>query len=476
MNQSSTHATALDDGLARRPTVQRLVHGGLTQLLAGFAALGFWLAPANAIEIERVISPGGVEAWLVEDRTVPIVAVEFSFAGGTAQDPLGKGGLVNLLARTLDEGAGELDAIAFQTALQDNNVSLGFNADRDRLSGSMRALSAALPQAFELTRLALAEPRFDPAAVDRMKESILAGLRRDAEDASTLAGNALAAAVFPNHPYGRPRRGTVDEVSTLTREDVREAHRHLVARDELRIAVVGAIDATTLAGYLDSTFVDLPELGQRIDVPMTQPETGVSVDLPFEVPQTSIRLVLPGPLRHDPDFLATFVMNHILGGGSFTSRLYKEIREVRGLAYSIGTYLIPYDYAGLIYGATGTRADRASLTVEIIDRELRRMALEGPSVEELEAAKRFLTGSYALRFDSSSRIAAQLLAIQEAELGIDYVDRRNAEIAAVTLADVQGAAQRFLADVTPSIARVGLIDNGAEDSADIGARGTAEDH
>jgi len=426
-------------------------------LAAAFASLALLLAPApvRAMEIQEVTTPSGLTAWLVEDHTVPIVAMNFAFDGGATQDPQDKAGIANLLSATLDEGAGDLDSQAYQARLQDLAVRIGFDAGRDAFYGSLRTLTPNLDEAFDMLRLAVTEPRFDADAVERMKRQIIAGLRREAKDPDAIAGRTWAELAFPDHPYGRPSRGTEESVAALAPDDLRALHGRLLARDTLTVSVVGAIDADRLSALLEETFAALPETADLVPVADVTPLTGLREAVTLDVPQTAIRLGYPGLQRDDPDFIPGFVMNHILGGGSFSSWLYEEVREKRGLAYSVGSYLVPYDHSGMLMAATGTRSDRAEESLAIIDEQIARMANEGPSAEELAKAKAFLTGSYALRFDTSGKIASQLLGIQIEELGIDYIDKRNALIEAVTLDDIRRVAARLLKDVEPVVVTVG---------------------
>ena len=442
-----------------RPARDRRLLARARGALAALATLGFVAflpaAGAGATEIQRVTTPGGIEVWLVEDHTVPIVAVEFAFRGGASQDPEGKTGLTNLLSTTLDEGAGDLDSRAFQGRLEDLAMRLSYDAGRDAFYGSLRTLAPNASDAFEMLRLSLNEPRFDAEPVERMKAQIISRLRRNATDPDHIANRETAALVFPGHPYGLPVDGTEDSVAALTPEDLGAQHRKLFSRSTLKIAVVGAIDAQTLTPLVDAAFGALPEATELTPVADIEPRSNVTKAIELDVPQTSIRFTLPGMKRKDPDFITAYVMNHILGGGSFSSWLYEEVREKRGLAYSVGSYLIPFDHAGLLMGMTGTRADRAQETVDIIDAQLKRMAEEGPTEEELAKAKAFLTGSYALRFDTSNKIANQLVGIQLDDLGIDYIEKRNSLIEAVTLEDVKRIARRLLGGVSPAVVTVG---------------------
>ncbi|MCS0495002.1 insulinase family protein [Ancylobacter sp. MQZ15Z-1] len=407
------------------------------------------VAPAQSetTRIQRVVSPGGIEAWLVHDTTLPLVAMEVAFIGGASQDPADKPGVANLAASLLDEGAGELDAQAFQDRMAEKAIELRFDASRDQVSGSLRTLSDNAGEAFELMRLAVTEPRFDDEAVERIRQGQLAALRRRLNDPSTLASLGWSARAFPNHPYGRPVMGTLESVPTISRADLKGFVAHDLARDNLKIAVVGDITAEALAPALDAMFGALPAKAELTPVPDVTPQgLGTVVVKELDVPQTSMVFGGIGLKRNDPDFIPAFVLNHMLGGSAFSSRLFREVREKRGLAYSVYSHLAPLDHAALILGGTATKNERAGETIDIIKGEWLKLLEEGPTEEELADAKSYLIGSFALRFDSSTKVAAQLLQIQIDNLGIDYIDVRNQLVGAVTLDDIKRVAARFRND------------------------------
>ena len=410
---------------------------------------------ARAVEIQKVVSPEGIEAWLVEDHTIPLIALNFSFDGGSAQDPDNKQGLTRLLAATLDEGAGDLSSEDFQARMEELVISIGFGAGKDRFYGSMRTLTSTLDDATDLLTLALNEPRFDDTPVTRMKVQLTAQAKRNETDPDAIAGRALTNAMFGDHPYSKSTLGTVTSIANLTAMDLRDHHKKLLATQALKIGVVGAIDAKTLAPLLDKVFGELPKTADLKPIEELAAATGEDVFSELAVPQTTVLIGLPGLKRDDPDYQAAFVMNHILGGGTFTSWMYQEVREKRGLSYSAGTSLSPYRHTGLLIGSAATKAERADETVSVMLEQLQRMANDGPSETELNAAKQFLTGSYPLRFDSSGKIARQLVALQNAALGMDYFDRRNSEIQAVTLEDVQRVSKRLLDGKKPTVVQVG---------------------
>lgn len=410
----------------------------------GLVAVLFTLPASAASEVTAVTSPGGITAWLVTDETVPLVAVDFAFRGGASQDPADKPGVANLLSTLLDEGAGDLDSAAFQLKLDETAVQIGFSADHDAFNGSLATLSTRKAEAFDLLALALGKPRFDAEPIERMREAIISNLRGNETDPDHIASVLFAEKTFPGHPYGRPDDGTPETLAAITRDDVVRFHAEKLARDNLVIGVVGDISAEELKPLLDKAFGGLPAKANLVPVPEAVPSTGLSLNETVNEPQTVIRFAAPGLKRDDRDFMAAFVMNHILGGGTFSSRLYNEIREKRGLAYSVWSALAAYDRAGLFLAGTSTRAEKAAESERIMREEIARMAADGPTAKELEDAKTYLTGNYALRFDSSGKIAEQLVGLQLDRLPINYFQTRNALIDAVTLDDVKRVAKRIL--------------------------------
>ncbi len=406
--------------------------------------------------VQRVVSPGGIEAWLVEEHAVPLVALEFAFLGGTAQDGAGKGGTATMLAGLLDEGAGPHDSAAFQQMLADRAIELRFYADRDTLRGSLKTLRRNADEAFDLLRLAVCEPRFDTDAIARVRAQVEAGLRHVLKDPDAISQEQFFRHAFPDHPYGRPPQGTLAEVPAITRDDVTAMRDATMARSNLFVTAVGAIDAQTLAARLDDVFGTLPATAGVMppaDMPPATAAAPVVVDL--DVPQSVIRFGGPGVARRDADYLPAYVLNHILGGGAFTSRLFQEVREKRGLAYGVHTALLPRRNSALVTGSTATKNERAAESLSVIRAEIADLLAKGPGEDELEKARQFLIGSYALHFDTSTKIARQLLQIAIDSLGIDYIDRRNALVAAVTMADVRRAAERLFAGGEMLVVAVG---------------------
>ncbi len=420
----------------------------MMRLVAALSAAAFAFlaaAPAaSAMNIEKIVSPSGIEAWLVREQAVPLVALNYAFRGGSSQDPAEKAGAATLAASLLDEGAGDLDAKAFQERMESRAIELSFQVGRDEFHGSLRALNENREEAFDLLRLALTAPRFDAEAVERMRRQTIAGLQRETSNPNNIASRRWWQTAFPNHPYGRESKGTLESVPTIAVADLRDYVRRVFARNELTISIVGDVDAKTAGELIDRAFAKLPAKNDLKPVADAKPAgLGRRIVVNLDVPQAVLTFGGQGIARNDPDFMAGYIINHILGGGSFSSRLYKEVREKRGLAYGVSNNLVWFKNAAIVMGGTATRADRTGETLSIIEAETRRMAEEGPTADELAAAKSYLKGAYALSLDTSSKIASQLTQIQIDRLGIDYMQRRSAMIDAVTLDDAKRVAKRL---------------------------------
>ncbi len=425
-----------------RPAISRRAAGLCTVALAALFVLA--AGPAAATPIERVVSPGGIEAWLVREPAVPLIALDFAFLGGANEDPADKPGLAHMVASLIDEGAGDLDSNAFHERLEQHAIELGFSAGRDHFRGSLRTLSVNRDLGFDLLRLSLTAARFDDEAVERIRTQLLADLRRATTEPTSIANERFWGTAYAGHPYALPVHGTTEGVTRVGTADLKAYTRRVFARSSLKIAIVGDIDAATAGALVDKVFGALPEKPELAAIERaTMRGLGRRQVIEVDVPQAVISFGGQGISRKDPDFFAAYLVNHILGGGSMSSRLYREVRENRGLAYGIWTGLVSLGEAALFTGSTATRADRAADTLEIIEREVRRMAESGPTEQELAKTKSFLKGSYALSFDTSTKIAAQLVQIQLDDLGIDYVNRRNGLIDAVTIADAQRVAKRL---------------------------------
>ena len=413
----------------------------MKRLLALFLIVAF---PLRAeVDITPVTTETGLNAWLVEERSIPFVALELIFAGGAALDSDETAGAVSLMAALLSEGAGDLDAQAFATRSEELAARLSFSANRDSVSVSARFLTEDAEEVIDLLRLALTEPRFDDSAIARLRGQTLAALRREALEPNSIASRSFARAAYGAHPYGRAANGTPETVEALQREDLIAAHGAAIARDRVFIGAAGDISADDLAALLDRLFEGIPEEGQPI------PERaaflagpGLEI-LPFDGPQSVIAFGHRGIPRDAPDFLTAFVVNEIFGGGRFGTRLMRSLREERGLTYGVGAFLSSGALGETYQGRVSTDNANVELVIELLREEWAQIAREGVTDEELSRIQTYLTGAYPLRFDGNASIAAIMASMQFQGFDEDYVNIRNDLIDGLTLDAVNEVAARL---------------------------------
>jgi zinc protease len=417
----------------------------LRPVLAAVALFCTTLPTLAAVEFQQITSPKGIDAWLVEDYSVPIITIRFAFEGGATQDPVGKEGLSDLITALFDEGAGDLDSEAFQIRLDDAGAEMAFASDLDAVYGSMRLLADQRDEAFGLLKLAIEQPRFDQNPIDRMRAQLITGIRASAQNPQTAAQKMWAQAIYGDHPYARPAEGTVETLTSITADDLRAYHQAVFARSNLHVGIVGAIDAETARTVLDNLFGALPEEPNLKPVPDASLALGEDLAVEYPLPQTSIYMAYPGIERTDPQFFAAYLMTQILGGDSLLSRLNEEVREKRGLSYGAGANLLNLRHANALVIGTSTNADRAGETLGVIKDVVGQMAAEGPTPEELASAKKYVIGSYALNeLGSSSAIANTMVGLQLRDLGPEYITEREERLNAVTLDEVKAAAAELL--------------------------------
>ncbi len=400
--------------------------------------------PAQAIDIQQVTSPQGIPAWLVEDHSIPFVAIEIAFRGGASVDAPGKRGAIHLMTALLEEGAGDRDAVEFAEAMETLAAPAAFDVSDDAVMVGFRTLTENRDEAAGLLADALARPRFDMDAVERVRAQALSVIRSQENDPGSIAATEMARRMWGDHPYGSPLTGSTESVSALTREDLVAAHARVIARDQVIVSAAGDIDAAALGLLVDRILGGLPA---QATAPLpTPPElqlTGATTVIDWDSPQTVVRFAQQGLPIDDPDYFAAVVLNHILGGGGFSSRLMDEIREKRGLTYGVGTSLSNQVLADSWGGGMATANDRTAEAVALL-RETWARLRDGVSEQELTDAKTYLTGEYPLRFDGNRRISGILAGMQLMGMTPDYINTRNDRVEAVTAADVRRVAQRML--------------------------------
>lgn len=397
-----------------------------------------------ASDIQEFVTPGGIDVWLVEEPSIPIVALEVSFKGGTSLDLSGKEGATYLMAGLLEEGAGDLDATEFLEATENLAASFSYRAYRDTTSIEAEMLKENVDEAIDLLRLALVEPSFEQVAVDRVKSQVMSSLAQDKTDPDEIASSTLRELSFPDHPYGSRDEGSLQTVAALTREDMVTAHRNALVRSRMFVGVVGDITAEELGPLVDRLLGDLPEEGPELPKPTEMAIGGGVTIVDLNTPQAVALFAHSGISRDDPDFFAAYLLNEILGGSGLESRLMNEVREKRGLTYGVYSFLAPYNHSNQMMGSVASANETIAEAIDVIKAEWRRMAESGVSAQELEDAKRYVTGAYPLRFDSNAKIAGILVGLQLVGLPSDYIKTRNDRMFAVTLDEVNAMAKRLM--------------------------------
>jgi len=401
--------------------------------------------PARAeINIQEITTPGGINAWLVEEHSIPFVALELKFRGGTSLDTPDKRGAIHLMTVLLEEGAGDLDARAFAKARDGLATSIGFGVGRDDISVSARFLTENRDPSMALLRDALISPQFNDEALARVRAQVISVMQSNLKDPEELVSQRHDVLVFGDHPYAFTTNGTPKSVAELTRDDLMIALKSAITRDRVYVSAVGDITADELSTLLDTLLEGLPQSGPPLPGEATLNLPGGVKIVDFDTPQSVVRFAQPGIDRDDPDFFAAYMLNHILGGGGFESRLMTEVREKRGLTYGVYSYLSIPDNANIWVGGVASANDRVAEAISVIRDEWTRMRDDGVTQTELNDAKTYLTGAYPLRFDGNGTIAGIVVNMQVDDLPTDYIVTRNDKINAVTLEHINRVARERL--------------------------------
>lgn len=397
------------------------------------------------LDIQEIKTTSGINVWLVEDKSLPVVALQYIFLDtGTTLDPQEKQGLVRMLSNTMDEGAAELTSQDFQKALSDHSITLTFSAGRDGFGGKIKTLSRHKNMAFDLLKKAIEQPRFDADPVARMRDANLARVRSSISQPDWMAARLINDKAFSNHPYSKNSGGTLSGLASITSDDLRAFHKNL-SKEKLLIAVVGDISPEEVKKHIDSAFSALPAtttINTPADINIQNAGKVYLYEQP--IPQTMIEIMMPAFDRKDKDFYALQVLNYIFGGAGFGSRLMEEAREKRGLTYGIYSSLNDYRHADALSISTSTKNESAAEMLEIIKAEMLRLQNEEVGEKELNDAKSYITGSMPLSLSSTDAIAGMILSMQTNDLPANYLDHYAENIKAVTSADIQRVAKRVL--------------------------------
>lgn len=434
-----------------KSTLTRFLTVALAVLLAMPAA---WAT----IPIEHWTQTGGAEVYLVQSRSLPMVDVQIDFDAGARRDPAGKVGLASATAATASRGvhasvAGpQLDENALGEAWADLGASFSSGATGDRMVFRLRSLTdpQLLPRVLALAARQLGEPSFPAAVWQREREQWVAAIREADTRPGTVAGKAFASAVYGKHPYGY--QTSEASLARITVQDMRALYQQAIRACRAKISIVGDVSRAQADALVSALFArladdtNLASCAALPPVPEVAPLTAPAhtVSIPFESAQAHVLIGQPGIRRNDPDFLALTVGNYVLGGGGFVSRLTTQVREKRGLSYSVYSYFAPGLNAGAFTVGLQTRPDQAAQAIAVSREVVAQFVREGPTEAELEAAKSNQIGGFALRLDSNLKLLDNVANIGWNNLPLNYLDTWTAAVERLTVADIHSAFARVL--------------------------------
>jgi len=418
-------------------------------------ATGFFFVPAwAAIPIQQWTQPSGARVFLVESPAIPMLDVQIDFDAGGRRDPAAQAGLAGLAAGMSNKGVlargsePALDQNAWSEAWVDLGASFGAGAGDDRMSFSLRTLTYPdlLDKAVRLAARQLGEPAFAPDLWQRERQRIAAALKEADTKPATIAGRAFQGAVYGDHPYGQElTQATLEHIQT---GDMQAFYSRMVLPCRATVSLVGAVDKAQADALVRTLLSRIPAAEACAPLPPVAEVVPLAaareIRIPFASAQAHVFIGQPGFKRNDPDFFALTVGNYILGGGGFVSRLTTEVREKRGLSYSIYSYFAPGLHAGAFTIGLQTRPDQAAQAVQVSREVLARFVAEGPTEAELQAAKDNLIGGFALRIDSNRKLLDNVANIAWNQLPLDYLDSWTQRVGKITVADVKAAFARKL--------------------------------
>ena len=387
----------------------------------------------GAFEYKNLKTNSGIEFWFVEDKSIPIVSVSFSFKGGSSIDTKNKNGISNLMTSLLDEGTRNLTSKQFKNEMKMKGMKLSFSTQKDKIDGVFQIISSQAKQGFDLFYEAVNHPSFNDADIERVKRQVISSIKIDESNLSTLASNKFNQNFFKDHVFSKNIKGSESSLKNITKLDLVDHHKKSLVRNNLIIGVAGNINVNQIKKYIELVFGELVENQQIFSI---QKFNSLSVGekiFEMKTPQSSVLFGHPGLERNNENFFALRIANYILGGGGFQSRLYKNIREKKGLVYSIYSYLLSYENDGVIVGGFQTRNISVFETINNVKHEWKKIHSRGITKKELDNAKAYFNGSFTRNFTSTLSIARLLQVVQYYELGADYFIKREKIINSLNL-------------------------------------------
>lgn len=417
-------------------------------LFALFAVFTALTAHAS-LPIQHWVLDNGAKVYFVESHDLPILDVSVDFPAGTVLEPANQGGVANLTRHLLSLGAGGLDDNQIARGMADVGAELGGRFDADRAGITLRTLSSPEQRDAALAILAkvLQQPTFPEPVLAREKARVIAALQEAEARPESIAAKAFQTAVFGNHPYARRDSGEIDSVSKLKVADLQAFYRSHYAAAGAVVALMGDIsraEADRIAHQLTDQLPPASGEASLVIPPVPALQQALSRTIPFSAKQSQVLIGQPGVKRGDPDYFALYVGNYILGGGGFDSRLLNEVRQKRGLAYSVYSYFMPMREAGAFQIGLQTRTDQTNEALQVVRQTLANFVANGVTDTELTQAKNNIVGGFPLRIDSNKEILEYLAVIGFYDLPLNYLDEFPKRVEAVTAEQIQAAFKRHI--------------------------------
>lgn len=417
---------------------------GMIKLVATVAVLLSFNVEA-AVKIQQWQATSGAEVYFVENHDLPIIDISMQFAAGSARDTAEKSGVAGITRYMMTLGAAGMTDEKIAQKMADVGAILGGDFDADRAGFKLRTLSSAREknQALDLFTRILQQPDFPDAVLQREKSRIIAGLQEAATQPESISSKAFMQALYPTHPYRLDDSGEVETVGKVSRDDLMAFYQRYYGAKGAVVAMIGDMTRDEAARIADQLTAGLPKADQAASLPTVPlPTAPKTLRIAHPASQSHILLGYPGIKRGDPDLFPLYVGNYVLGGGGFVSRLTEEVREKRGLVYSVYSYFMPMAELGPFQIGLQTKKEQAEDALKLVRQTLQKFIQDGITEDELKAAKANIIGGFPMRIDSNSKILDYLAVIGFYKLPLNYLDEYNRNVEKVTLAQIKEAFAR----------------------------------
>ncbi len=425
--------------------IRKILTVGLALSTAGLLALSS--AVHAGVKIQQWQTASGSEVYFVENHDLPIVDISVNFAAGSARDSAEKSGLAGVTRYLMTLGAAGMSDEKIANKMADIGAILGGAFDADRAGFKLRTLSSEREktQALDVFTKILQQPDFPDDVLTREKARIISGLQESATQPESISSKEFMKALYGSHPYSLDESGEVDTVAKITRDDLQSFYKQYYGAKGAIVAIIGDLTREQANAIAESISAGLPKSAAISPIPaVTLPTQPLEKRIAHPASQSHILLGYPGVKRGDPDLLPLYVGNYVLGGGGFVSRLTEEVREKRGLVYSVYSYFMPMAVPGPFQIGLQTKKDQAEDALKLVKETLDNFIQNGITEAELKAAKANIIGGFPMRIDSNSKILDYLAVIGFYKLPLNYLDEYNRNVEKVTVAQIKDAFSRRL--------------------------------